>query len=159
MLISNPEVPITSVGDFVQLAKSKPEFFSFSSGGNGDAAIMFPNVPNAEQLVSEGKLKGLTVTSARRLQSMPAVPTMMELGFSDFEVVGWYGIVAPAGTPEPIVKRLNATLQAIIDDPSIKEILRKNGFEPMGGSAAEFAQFNRAEINKWRKAVQAQVRG
>jgi tripartite-type tricarboxylate transporter receptor subunit TctC len=191
MLIASPELPIASVGDFVRLAKSKPDYFSYSSGGNGtshhlaaelfntlagiktthipyrgtpeavtavirgDAAIMFPNVPNAEQLVSEGKLKGLAVTSARRLPSMPEVPTMIELGFAEFEVIGWYGMVAPAGTPEPVVKRLNGVLQAILEDPSVKETLRKNGFETMGGSAAEFALFNRAEIEKWRKVVQA----
>jgi tripartite-type tricarboxylate transporter receptor subunit TctC len=86
---------------------------------------------------------------------MPEVPTMIELGFPHFEVVGWYGMVAPAGTPEPIVKRLNTEFQAILDDAVIKEILRKNGFDVMGGSAEEFARFNRAEIEKWRKAVQA----
>lgn len=191
MLIANRELPIASVGDFVRLAKSKPEHFSYSSGGNGtshhlaaelfntqagiktthipyrgtpeavtavirgDAAIMFPNVPNAEQLASEGKLKALAVTSARRLQSMPEVPTMIELGFPDFEVVGWYGMVAPAGTPESIVKRLNTEFQALLDDAAIKETFRKNGFDVMGGSAGDFARFNRAEIEKWRKAVQA----
>jgi tripartite-type tricarboxylate transporter receptor subunit TctC len=191
MLIANKELPIASVADFVRLAKSKPESFSYSSGGNGtshhlaaelfnasagiktahipyrgtpeavtavirgDAAIMFPNVPNAEQLATEGKLKALAVTSARRLQSLPDVPTMIELGFADFEVVGWYGMVARAGTPAPIVKRLNAELQQIIDDPATKDMLRRNGFEPMGGSSEDFAKFNRAEIEKWRKVVQA----
>jgi tripartite-type tricarboxylate transporter receptor subunit TctC len=120
----------------------------------GDAAIMFPNAPNAEQLATEGKLKALAVTSARRLQSLPNVPTMIELGFPDFEVVGWYGMVGRAGTPPAIVKRLNAELQQIMDDPATKDVLRKNGFEPMGGSPEDFANFNRAEIEKWRKVVQ-----
>lgn len=189
MLIANKDLPVTSVGDFVRLAKNQPGHFSYASGGvgtshhlaselfnatvgiktthipyrgspeavtaviRGDAAIMFPNVPNAEQLATEGKLKALAVTSGRRLPSLPDVPTMVELGFPDFEVTAWFGLVAPAGTPDAIVKRLNAELHTILDDPGMKEILRKNGFEAMGGSAAGFREFNRAEIEKWRKVV------
>jgi tripartite-type tricarboxylate transporter receptor subunit TctC len=121
----------------------------------GDAAIMFPNVPNAEELVKAGKLKALAVTSAKRIASMPDVPTMIELGYPTFEVIAWFGLVAPTGTPEPVLNRLNVEVQKILDNPATKELLAKHGFEIMGGSPAEFRKFNEAEIEKWRKAVEA----
>jgi tripartite-type tricarboxylate transporter receptor subunit TctC len=190
MVIANWDLPVSTLADFVKLAKSKPGEFHYSSGGNGtshhlaaelfnslagiktthipyrgspeavtavmrgDAAIMFPNVPNAEELVKAGKLKPLAVTSAKRIPTMPDVPTMIELGYPGFEVIAWFGLVAPAGTPEPVVKRLNAEVQKILDNPSTKEVLGKHGFQIMGGSPEDFRNFHQAEIEKWRKAVE-----
>ncbi|HEX2198982.1 MAG TPA: tripartite tricarboxylate transporter substrate binding protein [Burkholderiales bacterium] len=120
----------------------------------GDAAIMFPNAPNAEAQVKDGRVKALAVTSAKRIASLPNVPTMIESGFPGFEVIGWYGLVAPAGTPGPVVKRLNAEFQTALEQQSVREALAKQGFEIMGGSPEEFRRFNQAEIDKWAKVVE-----
>lgn len=119
----------------------------------GDAAFMFPNAPNADTLAREGQVKALAATSPKRLRSLPEVPTMIELGYTGFEVVGWYGLVAPKGTPEHVVKRLNTELNEILKQPAVIAALEKTGFDVMGGTPEEFRTFNRAEIQKWGDVV------
>lgn len=133
--------------------KGTPE--AVSSVMRGETAIMFPNIPNALELVKDGRLKALAVTSEKRLASWPEMPTMIELGFKDFELTAWYGIVAPAKTPETVVTRLNAEIQKTLELPSVREALAKYGFEILGGSADKFRAFNRGEIEKWGKVVRA----
>ena len=119
----------------------------------GEVTMMFPNAPNAIPLAKSGKLKILAVTTAQRVSSMGDVPTMIESGLPGFNVTAWFGFVAPAGTPADIVKKLNAESQKALALPSVREALANQGFEIAGGSPQEFAQFMRAEIEKWTRVV------
>lgn len=119
----------------------------------GEVAMMFPNVPNAIPLAKSGKLKILAVTTSKRLASMPDVPTVIEGGLAGFDVTAWFGLVAPAGTPSDIVQRLNAESNKALAMPAVRQALANQGFEIGGGSAQEFGQFMRAEIDKWTKVV------
>ena len=118
-----------------------------------EVAIMFPNAPNAVTLAKSGKIKLLAVTTPKRLSWLPDVPTVAEAGLPGFDVVAWFGFIAPAGTPADIVARLNAEAQKALAMPSVREALTKQGFEVMGGSSQEFGQFMRAEIDKWTRVV------
>ena len=131
--------------------KGSPE--AVSAVVKNEVAIMFPNAPNAVPLAKSGKLKLLAVTSPKRLAWLPDVPTVAESGLPGFDVVAWFGFVAPAGVPADIVARLNAESQKALAMPAVRESLAKQGFDVMGGSAQEFGQFMRAEIDKWTRVV------
>jgi len=131
--------------------KGSPE--AVSAVVKNEVAIMFPNAPNAVPLARSGKLKLLAVTSPKRLAWLPDVPTVAEFGLPGFDVVAWFGFVAPAGVPVDIVTRLNAESQKALAMPAVRESLARQGFDVMGGSAAEFGQFMRAEIEKWTRVV------
>ena len=119
----------------------------------GEVTMMFPNAPNAIPLAKSGKIKMLAVTTAKRVSSMNDVPTVIEGGLPGFDVTAWFGFVAPAGTPAEIVQKLNAESQKALALPSVREALAKQGFEIAGGSPQDFAQFMRAEIDKWTRVV------
>ncbi len=119
----------------------------------GEVTMMFPNAPNAIPLAKSGKLKILAVTTARRVSSMADVPTVIESGLPGFDITAWFGFVAPAGTPADIVQKLNAESQKALALPSVRDALAKQGFEISGGSPQEFAEFMRAEIEKWTRVV------
>ncbi len=119
----------------------------------GEVTMMFPNAPSAIPLAKSGKLKILAVTTARRVSSMGDVPTVIESGLPGFDITAWFGFVAPAGTPADIVQKLNAESQKALALPSVREALTKQGFEISGGSPQDFAQFMRAEIEKWTRVV------
>ena len=110
------------------------------------AAITLP-------LVQAGKLRALAVAGERRSKLAPGVPTMIEAGLPGFSFFGWYGIVAPAKTPDAIVKRLNEALVRIMKSPDILERIAAMGNEPVGSTPAEFDKFIRDEIPKWGKVI------
>ena len=118
-----------------------------------EVTMMFPNAPNAVPLAKSGKLKLLAVTSPKRLSWLPDVPTVAEAGLPGFDVVAWFGFVAPAGVPADIIARLNAEAQKALALPAVREALTKQGFDVMGGSAQEFGQFMKSEIDKWTRVV------
>jgi len=117
--------------------------------------IMFANTQSVMTLVSAGKLRALAVSSAQRIKPLPAVPTIAESGYKDFEAVTWSGIVAPAGTPVDIVAKLNAEIAKTLARPDFLERLSAEGSQPLGGSPQQFAEFLRAEHAKWGVAVRA----
>ena len=118
-----------------------------------EVTMMFPNAPNAVPLAKSGKLKLLAVTSPKRLSWLPDVPTVAEAGLPGFDVVAWFGFVAPAGVPADIIARLNAEAQKALALPAVREALTKQGFDVMGGSSQEFGQFMKSEIDKWTRVV------
>ncbi|MGO4158395.1 tripartite tricarboxylate transporter substrate binding protein [Cupriavidus basilensis] len=121
----------------------------------GQVPMMFDTTVVAAQHIDSGKLRALAVTSARRIKSMPNVPTMAEAGVSGYELESWQAIFAPANTPKPIVDRLYKEISAIIKTPDMQARLEKLGMEPSGMSPGEFAEFQRSEIVKWAKVVKA----
>jgi tripartite-type tricarboxylate transporter receptor subunit TctC len=105
--------------------------------------------------IREGTLRALAVTSARRASGMPSVPTMEEAGLPGFVVVAWWGLYAPAGTPGPIVARLNETANRFLRDAEAQASLQAQGVDPVGGTPEELARLTREEVATWRRVISA----
>jgi tripartite-type tricarboxylate transporter receptor subunit TctC len=103
--------------------------------------------------VRSGKLKALGVGGAKRVPALPDVPTIAEAGVPGYEANNWWGVLAPAGTPEPIVKRLHNEITAILDSPETRKRFELEGAEVMRMSPAEFANFVAQETTKWTRVV------
>ncbi len=120
-------------------------------GGHVDA--VFNGLTSAVALIRSGKLRALAVTSRRRAEALPEVPTLDEIGLKDFEAVAWNGLGAPAKTPREVIARINADVVKIVHSPDMKERLKADGSDPVGSTPAEYAAFLRAEIAKWAKVI------
>ena len=105
--------------------------------------------------VEAGRLKALASSSAKRSHAAPNVPTMAEAGLPDFEAGVWFGLMAPAGTPRPVIEKLSAAANAALASDDVVAKLRVQTFEPMGGSPEEFARFIARETVKWSAAAEA----
>jgi tripartite-type tricarboxylate transporter receptor subunit TctC len=105
--------------------------------------------------IREGTLRALAVTSARRASGMPEVPTMEEAGLPGFVVVAWWGLYAPAGTPGPIVARLNAAANGFLRDAEAQASLQAQGVDPVGGTSEDLAKLTREEVATWRRVITA----
>jgi len=110
-------------------------------------------VPAAAPHVRSGKLRALAVIAPQRLAALPEVPTVAEAGLAGFEVTTWYGILAPAGTPRPIIARLNTELVKVMHSPEMKERLAGIGTDPVTSTPEEFAAYIQAEIGKWGDVI------
>lgn len=121
-------------------------------GGTG-VQVMFDNMPSAIGHVHSGALRAIAVTSARRVQSEPSIPTVKESGYPDFEVEAWFGLFAPANTPKPIVDRLNREIVEAVRAPDIKKRLIALGAEPVSNTPAEFAVLVKTDRERWAKVV------
>ena len=119
----------------------------------GSVDIMFDNIVPVTPHIKSGKLKALAVTTKTRASSLPEIPTMAEAGFTNFEAVAWFGMLAPAGTPQTIIDRLNKEIVAILNTPEIKERLAAMGATVVADKPDEFARFISTEINKWALIV------
>jgi len=119
----------------------------------GHIPLAVLDIPASQQLIRDGKLKALGVSAAKRVTFLPDVPPLAELGLRDFESVGWFGLVAPAGTSPDIIARLNAAFQKALSDPVAAEKIRVLGAEPAPSSPEKFAQFIRSESVKWGKLI------
>jgi tripartite-type tricarboxylate transporter receptor subunit TctC len=116
-------------------------------------AIMFDNMPSAISHVKAGKLRPLAVTTAQRSPALPDVPTVAEAGVPGYEATSWFGLLAPAKTPAPVVAKLNAAILKALADPDVKNKLLEQGAEPAGETPAQFAAFIASETVKWGKIV------
>ena len=111
------------------------------------------DIPASMQLILDGKLNAIGVSSARRSPSLPKVPTLAESGIAGFESVGWFGLVAPQGTPADIVARLNEAFVKALKDPAVAEKIRTLGAEPAPTPPEEFGRFIQSESTKWGKLI------
>ena len=111
------------------------------------------DVAAALQQIKAGKLKALAVTGSRRLSVLPEVPTLAESGVPGYESTGWFGIVAPAATPAPVLARLQAALAKLLVDPQGVADARAAGVDLAPGSSAEFGRFIRSETAKWVEVI------
>jgi tripartite-type tricarboxylate transporter receptor subunit TctC len=121
----------------------------------GSINLIFSDIPSALSQVKVGKLRALGVTGAQRSPSMPDVPTLAEAGVPGYAIEAWFGILAPAGTPAPIVNRLNRELRAILAEPELKKKMLDLGQELVGDSPQEFTNFLRSEVKKMGDIVRA----
>jgi tripartite-type tricarboxylate transporter receptor subunit TctC len=119
----------------------------------GHVQIYFSSLPPAIGLVKEGRLRALGVTGLKRSASFPDVPTVAEQGLPGFEAVLHYGIVAPAGTPRPIIDKLNAALRSALRDPKVNGHIANEGAEPLPTSPEEYAADIDREETKWSALV------
>jgi tripartite-type tricarboxylate transporter receptor subunit TctC len=103
--------------------------------------------------VRGGKLRALAVTSLKRDRELPEVPTLDEQGFNGFEIRGWYGLLAPAGTPRAIVSRINTDLNRALTAPQAAQLLRDRGFEPAPVSPEAFGKLLRSDLLRWSEAI------
>jgi tripartite-type tricarboxylate transporter receptor subunit TctC len=119
----------------------------------GQIAVMFDNMPSAIGHVKSGKLRPLAVTTPKRSPALPDVPTIAEAGVPGYEATSWFGLLAPAKTPAPVVARLNASILKALADPEVKKKMAEQGAEPYGETPAQFAGFIQSETAKWGKIV------
>jgi tripartite-type tricarboxylate transporter receptor subunit TctC len=122
-------------------------------GGHVQATIAA--VQTAQPQVLSGKLRAVGVMSAERSQAFPDVPTLKEQGLPELEVETWYGAFAPAGTPAPVVSRINAELNLLLKDAGIREQLAKQGMAPAGGSPERLGELVKRELARWTRVVNA----
>ncbi len=133
--------------------KSTPD--AINAALAGQVSMTFASVPTALSQVKAGKLKALGLTSEKPLASLPEMRTLASQGLAGFDVSAWFGLAAPAGTPEAIINRINAETLQVLAIPEVREKLFGLGMEPLGGTPAEFAAFIRSEIKRLGEVVKA----
>jgi tripartite-type tricarboxylate transporter receptor subunit TctC len=189
MLVVNPQSPIHSLKDVIELSKAQPNRFSFASGGAGQGAhlagemlknmtgismvhvpykgnapavtdllgnhvdMLFDGMTSSLPHVKSGRLRAIAVSTQKRAAAMPDLPTVDESGVSGFDVGSWFGILAPANTPESIIAKLNTELVNIIGSPDFVTLLSTSGLEAMPSSPQEFTSYMQQETEKWAKIV------
>jgi tripartite-type tricarboxylate transporter receptor subunit TctC len=119
----------------------------------GQTAVMFDNMPSSIAYVKSGKLRALAVTTPKRSPALPDVPTIAEAGVPGYSATSWFGLLAPANIPAPVVGKLNASILKALADPEVKKKLAEQGAEPHGEKPEQFAEFIRSETAKWGKTV------
>jgi len=119
----------------------------------GNIQLTFATAATAVPLMRAGKIKGLGVTTLKRSTVLPELPTISESGLPGFEVSGWYGVLAPAGTPRSIINRLNAEIVKALRMSDVRQNLSAQSFDISPSSPEQFAAFIKSEIQKWGKAV------
>lgn len=121
----------------------------------GQVQSMFDNMPSALPHVQGGRLRAIAITSAQRSPLLPDVPTVAESGYPGFDVQSWFGLAAPAGTPHPVIERLNAALDKVMAAPEVRQRLRDLGATPEAGTPEQMRALAVAEIKRWREVVKA----
>jgi tripartite-type tricarboxylate transporter receptor subunit TctC len=121
----------------------------------GRVQLMFEQPSAFLPHIQAGKLVPIALSSPDRFEGLPGVPTMKEAGLPEYDVTAWLGLAAARDTPAPIVKRLNAELQAVLADAKVRESLARQGLKPAGGTPEEFAAFVRSQNAKFARAVKA----
>jgi tripartite-type tricarboxylate transporter receptor subunit TctC len=119
----------------------------------GSVNLMFNSIPPVLQHIKAGRLRMLAVSTAKRSPQLPDVPTVSEAGVPGYECITWFGLLAPAKTPRPILERLHREIVKVVHAPEMRAQLEIQGYDPVGGSAAEFTAFIRAESEKYAKVV------
>jgi len=144
---------------YKQMAGVKAEHIPYKGSGPALTALLaneyhfnFAGLQPAQVQVRAGRLRGLAVTTPKRVAAIPDVPAVAE-ALPGFEVVGWYGVIGPANMPKPIVNRLHEVLTRILNTPEVRERIMADGSEPASSSPEEFRQFMLADLAKWAKVV------
>jgi tripartite-type tricarboxylate transporter receptor subunit TctC len=119
----------------------------------GQVNALFAAMPTVTGHIREGKLRAIAVTTPKRFRGLPDVPTIAEYGYPDYDFSSWFGILAPAGTPRPVIDRLQAEVVKALRDPGVQERLKD--YEIFGSTPDEFARFIRADIDKTAKIIKA----
>ncbi len=187
LLVVHPSLPVKSVPEFVRLARARPGWINYGSGGHGasshlgmellqratqtnlvhvpyksgglsatallagEVMVSFNTIPSALAYVKAGRLRAIGVSSLQRSISVPAIPTISEMGYPGFSASGLAGLLAPAGTPAGAIDRLHAEVVKLLKLPVIVERCVTLGLDPVGSTPAEFARFIAADMDKWTR--------
>ena len=119
----------------------------------GHIVLIFDNLAVVLPHVKTGRLRAIAGTGGQRSSQMPELPTIAETGLPGFEVTGWHGLFAPAGTPRDIVQRLSGEIARIVGSADVRQQLARDGVDPVGSTPDQFAAFQRSEIAKWAQVV------
>jgi len=145
---------------FALLAKIKMTHIPYKGGSpamnaviGGQIQMLFSTRIQAHPFITSGQLRALAVSTATRSPAAPDLPTMQEGGVPGFEVAGWYGMLAPAGTPAAIVEKLNHAIVNILKMPEVRERMDFDGSVAVGSSSAAFGAHLRSEVEKWRRVI------
>ena len=189
VLTVNPNVPVHSVKELIDLAKAKPAFLNYASAGlgsfqnlsgelfkvtagvdivhvaykgggpsmlaviAGEAQLMFSSIVQTVPNIQSGRLRALATGGTKRSPILPDLPTIGEAGVPGYVAADWWGILAPAGTPAPIVNKLHSTIEEVLKSEDTKKNLDQQGATPLHMSTAEFGAYIRAEMTKWGPVV------
>jgi tripartite-type tricarboxylate transporter receptor subunit TctC len=172
VLVVNKNIPAATVAEFVAWVKAQPtklflkraglEMSNVSYRGNapaltdviaGHPPTMFSNLSDALPHIRSGAIRALAVSSDARIPQLPQVPTVAELGYPGYKIVTWNGLMAPAGTPQPIVEKMAAEIARASRDPKFLERLTSFGADPSGITPAQFAELIAADLKLWAEAV------
>ena len=121
----------------------------------GEIAANFPSVPTAMPYIKAGRLRGIGVTTLKRVEVLPDVPSIAEAGLPGYEATQWFGLLAPAGTPRPIIDRLYQESSRALRSADMKERMTAEGLEVVGSTPEEFASYIRSETEKWTQVIKA----
>ena len=150
-----PEMFKTATGLFMVHIPYRGSAPAFTDLMGGQVQFMAESIPQAAGYHKQGKVRALAVTSRERNSALPDVPTVIESGIKDFEVVGFYGFLAPAGTPKDVSAKLSDALRQVLAMPDIRSRMITQGADPAFLGADEFARFLAAEMPRWADAVKA----
>jgi tripartite-type tricarboxylate transporter receptor subunit TctC len=120
---------------------------------SGQIPLMIVDLTPAQQLIAEGKLRAFAITSSERVKTAPDIPTMAEAGLPGYSAQGWFGLVTTAGTPKPIIDKINHIVMAFIKRPETQDKLYNIAIQPLTSTPEEFAKFIPAEQKKWSKVI------
>jgi tripartite-type tricarboxylate transporter receptor subunit TctC len=122
----------------------------------GQVPVFFDNEPSILPFIQQGKVRALAVTGKTRSANLPEVPTMEELGYAGFVIEPWYAFAAPAGTPEPAIRRLNTAFNNALKQPAVRDRMIAMGITPAGGSPDVLDRLIRSEYTRWAELIRAQ---
>ena len=148
-----PEMLKTAAGIDMLHVPYKGSAPAFTDLMGGQVQFMAESIPQAAAYHKQGKVRALAVTSKERNPALPDVPTAIESGLKGFEVVGFYGFLAPAGTPKPVVNRLSQAFEKVMNNPEVRERMVSQGANPDFMNADKFAKVLQGELPRWAKAV------
>ena len=148
-----PEMFKTATGLFMVHIPYRGSAPAFTDLMGGQVQFMAESIPQAAAYHKQGKVRALAVTSKERNPALPDVPTVIESGIKGFEVVGFYGFLAPAGTPKDVVAKLSDAFGQVMQSPDVKSRMVSQGADPAFLGADDFAKFLATEMPRWADAV------
>ena len=150
-----PELFKQATGTFIVHIPYKGSAPAFTDLMAGQVQLMAESIPQAAAYVKAGKLRALAVTSRERNPALPDVPTMIEAGVPGFEVVGFYGVMAPVATPKAVLDKLSAAFKAVLESTDVRSRMVQQGADPAFLGGDDFGRFLATEMPRWAQAVKA----